>query len=163
MPSESFEFQHVTRLTAGAVGSPGKRTFYLQIEVSGQVISLVLEKEQLRALAERLQELLAEEGLAGEPRPDMSLREPLLAAWRVGTVRLAYDEEDKRFEVSLLELVDEGQTAATGRFLASQEQMRALGRHALEVVAAGRPPCPFCGGPIDHDGRVCPRANGHVA
>ena len=29
------------------------------------------------------------------------------------------------------------------------------------VVSAGRPPCPFCGGPLDPGGHVCPRANGY--
>jgi len=28
------------------------------------------------------------------------------------------------------------------------------------VVAAGREPCPFCGGPMDPQGHLCPRANG---
>jgi len=29
------------------------------------------------------------------------------------------------------------------------------------VVAAGRPPCPLCGLPLDPDGHVCPRQNGY--
>jgi 5-methylcytosine-specific restriction endonuclease McrA len=29
------------------------------------------------------------------------------------------------------------------------------------VVAAGRPTCQFCGQPIDPDGHICPRSNGH--
>jgi len=29
------------------------------------------------------------------------------------------------------------------------------------VVAAGRPPCPLCGNPLDPEGHVCPRQNGH--
>lgn len=32
---------------------------------------------------------------------------------------------------------------------------------AEAVVAAGRPPCPFCQGPLDLDGHICPRANGY--
>ncbi|MBA2768826.1 MAG: DUF3090 family protein, partial [Sporichthyaceae bacterium] len=38
---------------------------------------------------------------------------------------------------------------------------RAFVARALAVVAAGRPPCPFCGGPLDVGGHVCPRANGY--
>jgi uncharacterized repeat protein (TIGR03847 family) len=37
---------------------------------------------------------------------------------------------------------------------------RAFVRRALSVVSAGRPPCQFCGGPIDPEGHLCPRANG---
>jgi len=64
-------------------------------------------------------------------------------------------------EVSLVELVDEGDEPATGHFQASLAQMQALAAHAAALISAGRPPCPMCGGPIDHDGGVCPRLNGH--
>jgi len=38
---------------------------------------------------------------------------------------------------------------------------RGFAARAEAVVSAGRPPCPFCGGPLDPDGHVCPRANGY--
>ncbi|MGH9041277.1 MAG: DUF3090 family protein, partial [Acidimicrobiia bacterium] len=31
-----------------------------------------------------------------------------------------------------------------------------------EAVVAGRPPCPLCGGPLDPEGHVCPKLNGHA-
>jgi uncharacterized repeat protein (TIGR03847 family) len=37
---------------------------------------------------------------------------------------------------------------------------RAFVARAQTVVSAGRPACQFCGGPIDPDGHICPRANG---
>jgi len=40
-------------------------------------------------------------------------------------------------------------------------QARAFARRSLSIVAAGRPPCPFCGGPLDPTGHICPRANGY--
>ena len=33
---------------------------------------------------------------------------------------------------------------------------------ALEVVRAGRPPCPLCGAPLDPTGHFCARRNGHA-
>ena len=33
---------------------------------------------------------------------------------------------------------------------------------ALEVVRAGRPPCPLCGEPLDATGHFCVRRNGHT-
>lgn len=160
MASESFEFEAVNRVAAGAVGAPGKRIFLLQISHASRVVTLKVEKEQLRVLADRLLALLPESrtaDIAGMP----VMQEPLVAAWAVGTMTLAYDQEEKRFEVSLVELVEEGQEPAVGHFAATLTQMRALVQQALAVVAAGRPPCPVCGGPIDHDGGICPRANGH--
>ena len=39
---------------------------------------------------------------------------------------------------------------------------RAFAKRALRVVAAGRPPCPLCGNPLDPEGHICPRQNGHL-
>ena len=162
MATPSFDFERASRVTAGAVGPPGKRTFYLQVRQGAEIMSLALEKEQLRLLAVRLQEILANVQARPEMQAaDMALQEPLVEAWRVGSMSLAFDEEEKLIEVTLVELVDEGQDGATGHFEASVGQMMALARHAVGVVAAGRPPCTMCGGPIDHDGGVCPRLNGH--
>ena len=37
---------------------------------------------------------------------------------------------------------------------------RAFVQRAVQVVEAGRPSCPFCGGPVSPDGHLCVRANG---
>jgi uncharacterized repeat protein (TIGR03847 family) len=162
MASESFDYQRVSRVTAGAIGEPGKRAFFLQLRAGADLISLAVEKQQLRALAERLEEVFSTISVppAG-PLPDMALEEPIRSAWRVGLITLTYDEDRTDFEVSLAELVETGGEPATGSFLATVSQMQALARHAVALVTAGRPPCPMCGGPIDHDGGVCPRLNGH--
>ncbi|TMF30615.1 MAG: DUF3090 family protein [Chloroflexi bacterium] len=162
MSSASFDYQQVTRVTAGAIGEPGKREFYLQLRAGGQLVSLALEKDQLRALTERLQEVFSRVPVPPSSRlPDMALEQPIAPIWRVGFMTLTYSQDEKSFEVSLVELVDEGDEPATGHFEASLTQMQALAAHAAALISAGRPPCPMCGGPIDHDGGVCPRLNGH--
>ncbi|MFA5919625.1 MAG: DUF3090 family protein [Candidatus Nanopelagicaceae bacterium] len=40
-------------------------------------------------------------------------------------------------------------------------QTEAFIERATRVINAGRPPCPFCGLPLDPRGHVCPRANGY--
>ena len=162
MSSASFDYQQVTRVTAGAIGEPGKREFYLQLRAGGQLVSLALEKDQLRALTERLKEVFSRVPVPPSGQiPDMALEQPIAPIWRVGFMTLTYSQDDKSFEVSLVELVDEGDEPATGHFEASLAQMQALATHAAALISAGRPPCPMCGGPIDHDGGVCPRLNGH--
>ena len=59
------------------------------------------------------------------------------------------------------ELVEEGEEAASARITATRAQIAALATHGTEVVAAGRPPCPLCGQPLDPQGHVCVRLNGH--
>lgn len=162
MPSESFDLDLVNRVTTGAVGEAGKRIFYLQLRAGGDLISVTIEKEQLRALTERLQEVFTRVSVPPAGKlPDMALEQPIRPVWRVGFITLTYSQEEKRFEVSLVELVEEGAEPATGHFEASLAQMQALATHAATVISAGRPPCPLCGGPIDHDGGICPRLNGH--
>ena len=162
MPSGSFDLDLVNRVTAGAVGEAGKRTFYLQMRAGSNLISVTVEKEQLRTLTERLQEVFTRVSVPPAGKlPNMALEEPIRPVWRVGFMTLTYSQEEKRFEVSLVELVEEGAEPATGHFEASLPQMQALAAHAATVISAGRPPCPLCGGPIDHDGGICPRLNGH--
>jgi uncharacterized repeat protein (TIGR03847 family) len=41
-------------------------------------------------------------------------------------------------------------------------EARAFVRRAARVLASGRPPCPFCGEPLDPQGHLCPRRNGNL-
>jgi uncharacterized repeat protein (TIGR03847 family) len=38
----------------------------------------------------------------------------------------------------------------------------AFALQAQSVVAAGRPPCPFCGQPLNPEGHICARRNGFM-
>ena len=159
--STSFEID-VEVLTTGTVGPPGQRVFYLQARQGGRVLSLRLEKTQVAALCRYLAEMLADMP-AVEPAPgDMDLVEPVVPEWVVGSLGVTYDEEDDRVLVVAEELVeDEAEEPARARIRATRAQVAALSRHGAEVVAAGRPPCPLCGGPLDPEGHMCVRLNGH--
>ena len=50
--------------------------------------------------------------------------------------------------------------AATLRVRLTRGQVAAYVRHADELVAGGRPPCPLCGHPMGTD-HHCPKTNGH--
>ena len=165
--SGSFELDPGTRLTAGAVGEPGNRTFYLQARSSDQLVTLLAEKEQVRALAVSIAQML--EALPeGEDEPaiadqDLELEEPLLPEWRIGPMAIRYDDARDRILVIASALVEEDAPeaeAATATFVASRAQARALAERAEEVVEAGRPRCRFCGFPMDADGHICPAMTG---
>jgi uncharacterized repeat protein (TIGR03847 family) len=53
-----IEFDPVDSIAAGAVGEPGQRAFYIQAEKDGQVLSVLVEKQQVAILAERVRLLL---------------------------------------------------------------------------------------------------------
>jgi uncharacterized repeat protein (TIGR03847 family) len=53
-----IEFDPVDSIAAGAIGEPGQRAFYIQAEKDGQVLSVLVEKQQVAMLSERVQALL---------------------------------------------------------------------------------------------------------
>ena len=163
----SYELHRVDRVTAGAVGEPGRRTFFLQARKGDQVVSVVVEKQQVELLAEAVDQLLDRVDLP-EPDPpedDLELEEPLEPAFRAGQIALGYDADEDLILVQCDELADEEEDEASAgssvRLWATRGQMRALAEHAAAVVAAGRPTCRMCGGPVDPEGHFCPPSNGH--
>jgi uncharacterized repeat protein (TIGR03847 family) len=170
MPEFTYDLDPVARITAHAVGEPGKRVFYIQARRDRQLISLICEKEQVRALAQAINQLL--EDLA-EKNPllsssddmivlasDMSLEEPLESRFRIAQMGIGYDaDRDMVILVMQGPQEDEGEEVPTARFSATRQQMRALSDHATQVVSQGRKICGNCGRPIDASGHFCPQMN----
>ncbi|MBI2371258.1 MAG: DUF3090 domain-containing protein [Deltaproteobacteria bacterium] len=174
MPGISYELNPVTRITAGAVGTPGKRTFYIQARRDRQVVTLLCEKQHVEVLGRGIEEFLKE---LQEKSPDlpgasdafdpasMALEEPLEPAFHVGQLGLGYDRDNDLLVLVARELVTEEMTeeeASSARFWATRSQMRAMAKFGLEVVKRGRPICPACRRPMDPEGHLCPRSNGHA-
>jgi uncharacterized repeat protein (TIGR03847 family) len=181
VPRQVFLFDPPERFVAGTVGQPGDRTFYLQASGGGRTVSVALEKVQVSVLAERLEELLEEVRRRGagevpvvvprELEDTAPLDAPVEEEFRVGTMGLAWDGEDDvvvvealapaegEQEVEPLADAEEGPDALRVRI--SAQMARAFVVRAQRVVAAGRPPCPLCSLPLDPEGHICPRQNGH--
>ena len=144
------------------MGPPGQRIFYIQARQGTQVVSLRLEKTQVAALVAYLAGMLVDMPPPGEiPATGMDLIEPVVAEWVVGSLGVSYDEDADRVVIVADELVEEGEEGARARITATREQVAALSVRGAEAVAAGRPPCPLCGQPLDAQGHTCPRLNGH--
>ena len=60
----------VDRFTTGTVGVPGERTFFLQARSAAGLSSVVVEKNQVQALAERLKTLIREVKASGSASID---------------------------------------------------------------------------------------------
>ena len=166
----SFELPDPQRFTAGTVGEPGQRVFFLQAAAEGQVVNLKCEKQQVGALAEHLAALLADLPLPGEAEivaSDVDFDAPASAAWAVGRMGVAWDDDDDRLVLQCEEIValDEDDepvdldAAATARFRLTRAQVAAFVVVARELVQAGRPPCYLCGRPLDRAGHECVRLN----
>jgi uncharacterized repeat protein (TIGR03847 family) len=213
VPRRIYDFGVPDRFVTGTVGQPGHRTFFLQARKGTAIVSVVLEKVQVQVLAERLALLLAEvarrgvhvpEALAPSDDDTAPLGEPLVEAFRVGTMTLGWDSEHEQVVVEARAQQesdddededdeddadadaddadadddaddDADEVPAAPEFDDSDPDgpdlvrvrltplaARAFVERSLRTVAAGRPPCPFCGLPLDPTGHICPRKNGYV-
>jgi uncharacterized repeat protein (TIGR03847 family) len=163
-----FDFADVDRFTAGTVGPPGQRVFYLQAAAGAEVVTLKAEKAQVAALAQYLAELLADLPSPAdvEVPTDVALAEPFDVAWVVGQLAVVYDEGRDRMvvradELGVEEEGDDETTPGMARFALTRAQVQAFVVRATSLVTSGRPPCPLCGRPIDPEGHMCIKTNGH--
>ena len=159
--SESYDLDEVDHLATGAVGPPGQRVFYLQARNAGQLLTLKLEKTQVAALVRYLGTLLADLPPPDDLPEQLDLIDPVEAEWVIGSLGVSYDEDTGRFLLLVEELVEEDEEGAMARISATRDQVAGLVLHGAEIVEAGRPPCPLCGEPLDAEGHVCVRLNGH--
>lgn len=159
----------VSRITVGALGEPGQRTFFLQAQQGRTVVSLVTEKEQMISLAQGITDLLTRLGERAEAPPqvtdyELQLLEPVEPLFRIGQLGLGYDQENDLLVIVAYELPETQDQPILDvvRVWATRDQMRAMAHHVGKVAASGRPTCVLCGRPIDPAGHFCPRRNGHA-
>jgi uncharacterized repeat protein (TIGR03847 family) len=188
------EFDPPERFVVGTVGEPGQRTFFIQARAGARMVSVALEKQQVAALAERVDELLdqiLDDGSSAELVPAVAphdlddqapLEQPIEEEFRAGTMTLSWDPGINRVVIEVFPITDEVLVGPEDDELAGEltgeafvepepEEVllvritpgtaRAFALRAGRVVEAGRPSCPFCGGPVDPAGHLCVRANGH--
>ena len=195
MPRRRYIFDPPERFIAGTIGDPGNRTFFLQARDGGRVVSVALEKVQVAVLAERLGDLLGELDRRGVPdaapagatftetvadpssaTPDddtAPLDEPLIEAFRAGSLTLGWDPDAERVLVEARAQDEDGEAIDPEedddededgpdllRVRLTASAARSFVARAARVVSSGRPPCPLCGAPLDPRGHICPRRNG---
>jgi len=90
------------------------------------------------------------------------LDEPINETFRVGTMAIVWDGDDESIVVEARAMNEDGEAAEemadadedddgsdVVRVQLESRKAVAFARRALDVVAAGRPPCPFCGQPLN--------------
>ncbi|GED98128.1 DUF3090 domain-containing protein [Gordonia crocea] len=174
-------FRTPDRFVSGTVGEPGDRTFYVQAVHANRVVSVMLEKQQVAILADRIDALLDEvarrfDTPVAEATDEVEDLQPLVtpidAEFRVGTMGLGWDANENSVVVELLAVTeesldesivlddrDDGPDAL--RVFLTTEAARSFAARSEAIVSAGRPPCPLCGEPLAADGHVCVRTNGY--
>lgn len=165
MAHTELELDSVDFITIGTVGPKGRRQFYLQGGTTTEMISLLIEKEQARAVAESLSELLDDllrrnPQLSGDTsdmvKLNMELRDPIEPRFRVGQFGVGYNPDRDMILIEAIELLglssiqqdDDTTTDADAdsdaeqpsvvRFWVTRPQLRALCVHTQNVVRSGR-------------------------
>jgi uncharacterized repeat protein (TIGR03847 family) len=177
-----FVFDQPNRFVAVAIGAPGSRAFFLQAGQGRAVVTLGLEKLQVAALAQRIDELLqmVDAPLAdvtSEPEALLSEAvEPMREVFRVGTMALGWEADEAAVVVEAQSAStdeetdedaadrgdDDSDVPDTLRVRLTAAQARQFAQAAAAVLVAGRPACPFCGEPLDPSGHFCPRTIGQL-
>ena len=174
MTRRLFVFDEPDRFVAGTVGEPGERAFFLQARKGGTLVSVGIEKVQVAALAERLDDLLDAVDAPAQPAPAdaMGLEQPIVELFRVGAMALAWDAGRKAIVIEAQTPTEDGEYVEVPddvddgpdllRVRLEPEQARSFVDRAEALLVGGRPACPFCGQPLDPQGHFCARSNGQL-
>ena len=175
MSRQIYNLEEIERFVLGTVGQPGERAFYIQVRKAGQIFSFALEKSQAAALTERFTEILkdARVGDGATPRDTDPLDSPIESEFTLGVMSISWQRDSHMFKFEAQgisngasnevfeEIVGDDFESAPPilRLSLTPSQVRSFIQRSISVIKAGRQPCMFCGGPINPDGHICPRAN----
>jgi uncharacterized repeat protein (TIGR03847 family) len=159
MSRRRYLFDPPERFVAGTIGRPG---------VADRLAELLSELER-RGVA-----TAGEVAVAAASEDVRPLDEPLNEAFRAGSLTLGWDGDAERVLVEARAQSEDGEAIDPDedddededgpdllRVRITADAARSFVARAARVVAAGRPPCPLCGAPLDPQGHICPRRNGH--
>jgi len=133
------EFDQAGFFATGAVGTPGARTFFLQVGDDVEALSIKCEKEQVIALAAYLRKLLEDAPAVRESDKQIpSLREPIDAVFALGSIGLAYDRQEDRVVLQFEEVAPDDEPeflSAAERLLGDTAGRVVYGHNALDYAA----------------------------
>jgi uncharacterized repeat protein (TIGR03847 family) len=176
------DFDFVDVITAGAIGEPGRRTFYIQARAGARTVTIRSEKQQVAAIGKYLRRALAHLPMpeGQPPRSVMQLAEPVQEAFVLGAIALEFNRSNDEFVLHLKEFAPlsqdddeddleedddddddslENASGSRARVSMTRAQAMAFCDNADRIVSAGRPDCEYCELPINPDGHFCPRMN----
>jgi len=168
MAEAQYDFASVDAIDAESSGDPVKRSFRLRILRGDDSAALWMEKQQLAALGEALPRLLEQLNTPDQHADEdaesiTSFPDDPTIEFKVGRMALGYATQEDRL-VLLAHDVEAGEDESAQPTLScrfTREQARSLSESCADAVAGGRPLCQLCHRPIDPEGHMCPRANGH--
>ena len=180
MNEDQVDFGRAYLIGAESIGEPGNRRFRVYVRSQRGTASLWLEREQLDALGQAMEQLVARitsglalqiEAVAQAPKPPgapADFPEEPDVEFPVGNMQIGYDESLERTTLRagpliLIERDGEYFTQEEPEFpfsvYFSRSQTEQLTIHIRGIIATGRPRCPFCNRPMEAN-HMCDKQNG---
>jgi uncharacterized repeat protein (TIGR03847 family) len=166
---ERYEYPEATLLAPFAVGAPGNRTFFLGIGDADEWVRIWVEKEHLLGMVEGIDKfslLLTQLQISfsdvaeAPPSPYDTPSGLPVAELDIVQLMLGYDEQGKAtIDVVVQPSGAQEPEPAEVYCQVTLGQLKKLRHRTEKIIAAGRPLCPICGGPIDPTGHICPEEN----
>ena len=153
-----------------AIGRPGERKFKITVISHRGSAIIWMEKEQLFQVATALKQFLSSRSAisnatnyvsrSGDPPSAIS------EEFRAGDMSLSHDARSDVFTVAVTDIEsehegDDEEDAVAMQFSFTRVSADKIADVALQLVAAGRKPCPLCNVPQGPKGHFCVRKNGH--
>jgi len=172
MPRREIDVNPISHITADAIGSPGKRVFYIQAWSKDQPepFTVILEKIQLQAIVINVENFIINlerskpnlvPATATHIQDKMQITPPVDPLFRIGEFKLGYDEKTDLLIFALYEIQPEEspvEEASVLRLWCSRSQVRSMAHWSQEVISQGRPICPQCSQPMEPEGHFCPKS-----
>ena len=152
-----------------AIGRPGERKFKITVISHRGSATIWMEKEQLFQVAAALKQFLSSRSAISNATNYVSRSgDPLSVIseeFRAGDMSLSHDARSDVFTVAVTDIEsehegDDEEDAVAMQFSFTRVSADKIADVALQVVAAGRKPCPLCSVPQDPKGHFCVRKNG---
>lgn len=177
MPRIIYRHEPATRFIVSAIGEPGQREFFMQVKSDNGINAVKIEKNQVMALIERLEELIREirrgklasqsEITAPALIDDQPMELPIESDFQVGVISITWEKEMVVINIQAAsqddELILDDFESGPDLIIATLKinQVKGFCERSKTIVNAGRPACPLCALPVDPLGHLCPRANGY--
>jgi uncharacterized repeat protein (TIGR03847 family) len=164
----NFSFGTLTSVEVESFGEPGSRTFCLSLTAGSASALLWLEKDHLEHLSEYVFEISRTLSKDDQNEPVSMLEAPWNGDaknydFKVGQLALGHDASSKSFLFLVHKQHAADHAPADISFWIPLIMAERLSREAMEICNAGRAKCFLCNQPINPEGHMCVRSNGHMS
>lgn len=159
----------VDYLHCESIGEPGQRTFNITARSDRGEVVVWMEKEQLFQVGISLKQFLATRQTPSNPStfdaPVIEIQVPVHVEFKTSEMSLRHDSESDVFTIVASDdnnekSDDDPRLEVTFSF--KRPQADEISKKSIDVVAAGRKPCPLCTAPLDpRVGHFCVKVNGY--